>query len=442
MMATQASVSNPVNGVVALSSEQQQDAQVLSTVPKYLARGLALLKWWREVDPSTTWWFKPSQIQQFPLARTFNRPTRSFGFYGQAPVDGQLMPVMGNVQEMFYDQTRAPASLGTDSALWMQDQLREFVMKYFMRITSFREPEAYVDAAYPIPPPALARLSWCPNPTPDRVGFGFQQLFYKLAGSGEMKPFPSFDQHAVVDQREVGKIYEWLVLKVRIFDFNFNFRPFGENGPELVFGENEQSYLVVNESFVTYNENPAVPDVGDKYGGVLGDYGIGYAFIKSPTPGLFRYGPGEFDAALELINFRIYRTGYISVRMVFIANRPTGIANVVIDPVNWGFRIADFLSTGVTSRLFGPVQQTLGQLPLQISLDPVSYYISAANLFSGGYAARKLCISIEQLEKYFLLLHFQQHYQTVVGSLLTWRLVPDWLDQNNLPPWVISGVGA
>ena len=237
------------------------------------------------------------------------------------------------------------------------------------------------------------------------------------------------------------RIYEWLVLKVRIFDFNFAFRPFGENGPELVFGANEQSYLVVNEQFISYDENPQ-PGIDVMYGGVLGDYGIGYAFIKSPTPGPFRYGPGEFDAALELINFRIYRTGYISVRMVFIANRPKGVSNLVIDPVKWSFRFADFFSLGVASRLFSPTQWMINQLPLQISLDPVSYYISAANLIGGGYAARNLCISIEQLEKYFLLLHFQQHYQTLVGSLLTWRLVPDWLDQKTMPAWVVSGVGS
>jgi hypothetical protein len=440
-MATQARVSNSVNGIVALSPEQQRDVQVLSVVPKYLARGLALLRWWREVDPSTTWWFKPSQIQQFPLARTFNRPTRSFGFYGQAPVDGELMPVMGNVQEMFFDQTRAPASLGPESTDWMQNQLREFVMKYLMRITSFRQPESYVDAASPTPQPALARLSWCPTPTPGRVGFGFSQQFYKLAGSGEVRPFPSYDQHAIIDQRQVGKLYEWLVLKVRIFDFNFTFRPFGENGPELVFAEDEESYLVVNQNFVNCNENPP-PELRTQYGGVLGDYGIGYAFITSPTPGPFRYGPGEFNAAIELINFRIYGTGYISVRMVFIADRPTGVSNVLIDPVDWGFRIADFLSLGTASRLLGPAQSLLNQLPLQIRLDPVSSYISAANLISGGLAGRDLCISMEQLEKNFLLLHFQQHYQTVVGSLLTWRLVRDWLNPADLPAWVVSGVGS
>lgn len=414
---------------------------MLATVPKYLARGEALLKWWREVDPSTTWWFKPSAIQQFPLARPFNRPTRSFGFYGHAPVEGELMPVMGNVQEMFYDQTRGPVNPGADSAKWVQDQLREFVMKYFMRISSFRQPQAYVDAAYPIPPPALARLSWCPKESPEQVGFGFTQLFYKSATSGEIKPFPSYDHHAIVDQREVGRLYEWLVLKVRIFDFNFSFRPLGENGPELVFAENEQSYLVVSHSFVNYNEK-LPPELGKEYGGVLADYGIGYAFIKSPKAGQFRYGPGEFDAALELINFRIYRSGYISVRMVFISNRPTGVSNLVINPVNWGFRIADFLSLGIASRLVRPAEHILEQLPLQFRFDPVSAYISATNLLSSGYAAKNLCISMEQLEKYFLLIHFQQHYQTVVGSLLTWRLVRNWLDQKSLPPWVISGVGS
>lgn len=347
---------------------------------------------------------------------------------------GSMMPVMGNVQEMFYDQTRAPASLGPESAAWMASQLREFVMKYFMRVSSFRQPEAYVGGRQPVPPPALARLSWCPDPTPDRIGFGFSQLFYKLAGSGEIKPFSSYDQHAIVDQREVGKLYEWLVLKVRIFDFSFSTQPFGQNGPELVFAANESSYLVVHEEFVNHKERP-LPHV-------LGDYGIGYSFIKSPFPSPLGYGPGEFDAALELINFRVYDTGYISVRMIFIANRPTSVTNIVIDPVNWSFRLADLFSLGLTSRFLAPAKEILDQLPVRFTVDPVLAYISAAKAISGNYAANTLCISLEQLEKVFLLKHFHQHYQTVVGSLLTWREIPDWLDEPRLPTWVISGIGS
>ena len=48
-------------------------------------------------------------------------------------------------------------------------------------------------------------------------------------------------------------------------------------------------------------------------------------------------------------------------------------------------------------------------------------------------------ISRRQLEKDFLVQHFKQHYVTIVGSLLTWRQIPDWLDGRALPEWVLTG---
>ncbi len=344
------------------------------------------------------------------------------------------MPVMGNVQEMFYDQTRAPASLGADSAEWMAAQMREYVLKYFMRTSSFRQPEAYIDFSQPLPPPALARLSWCPSPRPSQIGFGFSQLFYKPMDSGEARPFESYDRHAIVDQRDLGKLYKWLLLKVRIFDFNLRSRPFGNNGPELVFGLNEESYLVSHEAFINDKENP--------YPTALADYGIGYSFIKSPQRSFFGYGPGEFEAAIELINFRVYKTGYVSVRMVFIANRPTSVANINVDPLNWSIRLANIASFGLTSPFLAPVKEIAAQLPFRFSFDPVIAFITAANAATGNYAADTLCMSMTELEKMFLVQHFQQHYQTILGSLVTWRRFHDWLDEKHLPAWVISGVGS
>lgn len=412
----------------APTSALEPDERAVSWVPEYLERGQALLSWWRETEDSG------GPVERFHLERSFNQPTRSFGFYGTAPVGGTMLPVMGNVQEMFYDQVRAPKALGRETAEWFSEQLAEFVMKYFMRITSFRQPEAFVDASQPIPPPALARLSWCSRSSESRLGFGFSQLFNKPVGCNAVYRFPSYDRAAIVDQRDLGRRFDWILLKVRIFDFNFSFRPFGESGPDLVFGENEESYLVVHRDFVNYRIRP-IP-------GVLGEYGIGYAFVRSPVQGPFGYGPGEFDAALELINFRIYESGYISVRMVFIANRPAQVVNLIIDPVGFAFRIADVFSFGTASRLFAPAKKFLDSLPFRFRVDPVSGYINGTNLISAGQAANSLCISREQIEKVFLLQHFKQHYETLNGSLTTWRQVPDWLDEKSLPPWAISGVSS
>ncbi len=432
---------------VTMTPDRARDALVLPEVPRYLARGLDLKRWWMELEQKGG----PADKDRFQIVRSFNQPTRSLGFFGEATVDGKMVPVLGNVQEMFYDQMRAPVGLGRKSAETALAQIREFVMRYFLRITSFRQAEAYSDAADPIPPPAFARLSWCPRSAPSQAGFGFAQLFNKRVGSDVIQPFPSYEQQAIVDQRELGATYEWIVLRVRIFDFNFGFRPLGEHGPELTFGENEESYLVAHEEFINHRDYtgsvkpPAkLEGIGDYGAGdfvPIGDYGVGYAFIKNPVQSVFGYGPGEFDAAIQLINFRVYETGYISVRMVFIANRPQQVANLTIDPVNWGFRAADALSFGMASRLLSPAKYILDQFPFKVAVDPVSAYIEAANLTSGGAAARTLCISKETLERYLLLVHFQQHYHTLLGTLSTWRQF-DWLDPQSLPPWVISGVSS
>jgi hypothetical protein len=414
------------------TAQDQEDARVIPTVPLYLSRGIDLKRWWDQVER------EGGPEIQFPLVRTFNQPTRAYGFYGEAPVNGERMPVMGNVQEMFYDQNRAPASLDLGSAEWSKAQLREFVLKYFMRMSSFRQASAYKDPHQPLPPPALELLSWCPDPPASQVGFGFSQHFYKPIGTDEVFAFPGYERHAIVDQREIGNTLEWIVLKVRIFDFSFAFRPFGESGPELVFGENEESYLTICKEFVDFKDEPFQTDNGRT---VLGEYGIGYSFARSPKPGPFGYGPGEFDAAIELIKFRIYDTGYISVRMIFVANRVHEVVRLQVNPLDWGLRLANAASFGIAGQFLRPARDLADRLPFKFSFDPVNSYVSLANGLTGDYASRALCVSIETLEKLFLVKHFEQHYEAVGGTVLAWRRIPDWLDQKALPAWVVSGLG-
>jgi hypothetical protein len=404
--------------------ELQEHARVLPSVPEFLERGLQLKRWWEGIENAG------GPERRFPLERSFNRPTRSYGFYGEAPVGRGVMPVMGSVQEMFYDQSREASSPGRTAAERTAAQMREFVLKYFMRISSFRPPATYVPASRPVSPGPLEWLTWCPAPLASQVGFGFQQLFHKGSGGGAVEAFPCHERTAIVDQRTVGKLYEWLVLKVHIFDFSFRWTPLGESGPELSFALNEQSDLVVHREFINDKARPQP--------GVLGDFGIGYSFVKNPVRGLLAYGPGEFEAALELINFRVYETGYISVRMIFIANRPRAITNLVVNPVGWSFGLADVFSFGLVSRWLH--REIFDNFPLQFSVDPVRAYIAAADLITSGYTAESLCVSLEHLEKAFLVQHFKQHYETILGSLATWRRFPDWLDEKNLPTWVTSGI--
>ena len=409
----------------ALTPDEQA---LIGRVDRFLTDGIALKHWWDETSASNGF------AERFDLGRSFNRPDESYGFFDQVRLGHGRLEVMGNYQEMFYDQPRSPSPERRDAADWMREQVREFVLRYFMRVSDFRQPEAFVDPGRRGSPPFLSGLSWCARPEAGQVGFGFSQLFYKLRGTGEVGRFRSEDEHAIVDLREIGRVYEWILVKVRIFDFRFSFKPLGPDAFDMGLPLKEESYLVLSGEFIV-DERGAGP-------GSLGEYGFGYAFIKNATEGLLAYGPGEFDAAIELITFRVSEAGEVRVRMAFVSNRPDRIANVAIDPIEWGFRFADLFSLGMTSRLFGPFRDALGRLPLRGAFDPVYTLVDLANALSGEQAAQRWCISREQLEKDFLVRHFMQHYQAIVGSLLTWRQIPDWLDEARLPEWVVRGISS
>ncbi len=428
-------MANP-NGSVAASSGaaagfSAAERRILGRVEEALAIGLELQQWWEGVAAGRT------QVERFDLISSFNRPAESYEFFGVAPVSTGDLRVMGNYQEMFYDHPKARPARQRPAADWMQDQVREFVLRYFMRISDFRQPEVRPDTATGSSlPPLVRELGWCPQEDVERGGFGFTQLFYKRADTGEIGRFPPEKKYAIVDLREIGTRYQWIVTRVRIFDFNITVKPLGSHGPTFQFPLREDSYLVTSRELVTHGERPAP--------GVLGRYGFGYAFISDPSAeDLLVYGPSQLQPAFETIDFEVLDSGEVRVEMAFTAYRPDRILNLNLDPVDWGLTAANIATLGLAAPFLTPVKEAFDRLPLpEASVDPVFGSVSLANLLTGGLAARELCISREQLEKDFLIQHFMQHYEMAVGSLLTWRQIPDWLDRQALPKWVITGVSS
>jgi hypothetical protein len=414
------------------SEASVEEEAVLESAERYLADGIALLRWWREADAAN------SYQSRFDLERTFNRADSSFGFFDTLLLRNATFRLMGNVQELIYDNPRVPTDWGVAAPAWIREQVRAFVLRYFMRVSDFRQPESAQNLEglpRPSAPPGLDRFSWCDDRQVLRIGFGFTQLFYKLRSSDTIGRFSTDESAAIVDLREIGPTYDWVILRVRIFDFSVRVRPLGERGPELVFTLNEDSYLILSAELIVNRDDPEP--------GVLGEYGVAYAFIKSPQSGLLAYGPGEFDAAVEEIRFTVLADGQIRVRMAFVANRPASIASVSLDPIDWAIWTADLLSGGTASKLLHPVRGILDRRPFRLgTFDPVYGFVALANLVSGGLAEGQLCISRETLDKLFLVQHFRQHYQTIVGSLLTWRQIEDWTDDAALPAWVVNGKSA
>jgi hypothetical protein len=395
---------------------------VLANVDRALADGVALKQAWERTEADG------SYAEPFDLVRSFNRPARSIGFFDCFPTSTGEMPVMGVVQEMLYDQRKQSA------ALISRDEFRQFVCRYFMRVSDFREPDAYVEDS---PRPALSGLghllSWCPEEEDRRTGFGYVQLYYKLHETGEIGKFRRRQECAIVDIRELGPKYDWLVVKVRIFDFQLRFQPLGPQSAMINVPLHQDTYVVLSPAFIQVNDDPG-PDL-------VGRYGFGYALLQfEPRPGIFAYGPGLFRAGFQLISFDVTRSGATLVKMAFVANRPDRILRVDIDPLGWFFRLTDLLSLGLASRLVGPLGKAAENSPARIrDVDLVSDYIEIADAATAGYSRRELCITRTQLERDMLLQHFMEHYRLLSGSLLAWRQVPDWLDEQALPAIARTG---
>jgi hypothetical protein len=291
-----------------------------------------------------------------------------------------------------------------------------------MRVSSYREPDAYVPGATLAPTGWTRPFAWCPREDIQRRGFGFEQLYYKRARTGIVGKFPLADRFTIVDLRDIGREYDWIVVRVTIFNFDMVIRPLGPGTPSLVVPLAEDSLLVVSREFLV---DEVVDDVAR--------FGLGYAFIKKPAPELVAYGPGQFDAAIELIEFATAADCSVRVRMVFVANRPTRVTSVSLDPTTWARRGFQLLTGGKTAA---------GDGGDRFSFDPVYAYVDLANLLTGGAAASRLCISREQLDRDFLVQHYMEHYHAIVGSLATWRRVRDWTDAPSLPAWIATGVSA
>jgi hypothetical protein len=262
-----------------------------------------LKQWWQELDAYG------GIADRFGLRRSFNPSGDSYGFFDVAPLGRDGLPVLGVVQEIRFDTIKA------GSPLRLRDEMREFVLHYFMRVTDFKSPTAYADSR-----PCMLRPI-------ERVGFGYSQLFYKLSATGEIGEFPAEQRFQIVDLRELLWKYDWIVVCVELFAFDLNFQPLGEGTPSLRLPLPESNYLVLSRHFIS--------DDSGSHDGAIGRFGFGYAVVKNPVPSRFlAYGPGEFDAGFKTIDFTVLPNGESHVRMAFVVNRPRKILNLPVDPVS------------------------------------------------------------------------------------------------------------
>ena len=408
------------------SREGETPRGTFAEVEAAIVRAAALQEWWRAVHA------EDSYGEKFELSTTHSRGYEGFGFFSEADVAGGSLPVMGSVQTQIFDQPKAmgrSAAAQKRAAAWTSRQMREFVLRYFLRVSNFSQPEAFPGKNGQPPAPYLRPFSWFPDE--EKTGFGFEQVAACRAGGDRPELFDEHERSAVVDLREIGTTYDWVVVKVDLFDFELVLAPLGEKYPHGALPATEPSYLVLSRPFIVDRETPGED--------AIGHFGLGCAFLPGSGDGLLDHGLGNFDAGFQRVDFEVDKAGVVTSRVVLVAVRPRKAVNV--DPVDWSFRMADRVSRGAASPVLEPMQKMWSRMPGTGGVDVVQAFITAANMMTSGGAARSLGLSKKQLHKNFLVAQFAQQYNLISSALAAWRQVPDWLETESLPTWATTGQG-
>lgn len=403
------------------STFSHEERRLVNNVPECLESAVELMWWWRNTDR------KKGFHETLELTEVLNRSHNSYSFFDDVEIRSQSTKVMGDVPWVFYDQPK-----GGDRRRWAQEA-QAFVLRYFLRTSDTRQPEAVAGEKRGKAAESKSPFSWCARDYKKREGFGFEQLFYKLKGETRVRRFSTSDRFSIVDQRELLSTYDWVVGKVELFDFELTF-PEVPNVPKVSVPLQESQYIVFNEKFV-------VDEVVGQNN--CSRFCCGYGMLRSPKRrSVVAYGPGQFEIGFQLFEFTVSEDGTIMLRLPFVVNRPNRILDLPVSPFD--SRLSRHLwNRGSNDAGFGPgcVEASWATL-LAPGFDPVFSLVRLVNVFSMGAAARGLCISVKELEKFFLRFHFEQYIAMVDRSVLTWRQVPDWLDTESLPTWVKTGVSS
>jgi hypothetical protein len=392
-----------------------EEVALVAAVDDSLALGLALKSWWEKKDADNT------LGERFELVRSYNPAERAYGFFDTATIRQGSFSVMGLLQEMAFDCPKSTDTRG------LQSQLREYVMRYFMRSTAFTAPIPYTGRIFGEPPGLILGLLFNNTPNEALRGFGYTQNYYKTL-DGNIGAFDAGNQHDIVDLRTIGTRFEWIMLQVQLFNFVVPFKPLGENLPQIGIPLQEKTWIVINKDFVV--DKP-------------GEYGLGYALLRggeTSAASILAYGPGRFQLGFQTIHFKMDpATGATRVSLAFASNKPQKIMNIPYDPVGLGFRALSTVTLGYLDQYTKYLTSYLPGFLTPSGVDPMQLYIAAANYATAGAASQHFGINKAELDRLFLLQHFNQHYQMILGAQSTYHTVPDWLAAASIPDWVRSG---
>lgn len=431
------------------------DHRRLQHVDQALKSGLALKQWWRQSAGPVR-----GQLDQKSLAEILQAgPDRkSFrlldfsdrwpenlcsGFFDRAPLDGGERRVTGGVLQLFYDHPKLHAAqdvlklgLGIDNAslekarekaleVWT-DSVRAFAIHHLIRLCSFQLARPHVDKKRRPVARSLRPLAWCPEDDTRQQGLGYSQLYYKRRDNGRVGKFRQAVRERI-DLRDIEprQKYSWIVISLRLYDYALELKPYGNEAPQLTIPLSRENLGIISPELLVD-------------GGPVGkeNYrtrsGFGYVMLDDPDDGA---EAGPRGVGFQLFRFVVQENGRIVARSVFVRDRPRGVVELPVKPFTWGLELTDLMSLGLFSPLLSPLKRVARRLPFNRGIDPFLAYSRLANLATGGLAAEELCVSKDELIKSVMADYAMSYLTMLQGTRSTWRVVPDWTKDEDLPAW-------
>lgn len=379
------------------------DKAILANVDTAIRQGRELNLWWQG---------NKSAVTRIPFMRQLHNPPEwNYGFLENAVTSAGSLPVAGVIQCQLYSSPGGPGAKITKPDLeFISSQAHEFMMRHFMRLTSADDPAAA-----------------------SRSGWGYRQVYYKLAKDGKIRKFPENQQTKIVDLREIGPVYDWIVFQVRIFGFDISIDLSPGEGPKLQVNTEQPVYTVLTPDFVVQHPKSGIHPARD---GIVATYGYGYSVVPDTTrQSIIAALPSAIDNTLETLRLDVHEDGRVWACMDFITPQPAKILNT--DPVSLGFRVADFFSFGTASRVLAPLKKALTEIVP--SPDPVYTGISLLNAATANAASDYLSIDKRHLFMKLMALHYTDVYDMYNLSASHFRQVDDWTDTASLPDWARFG---
>jgi len=423
----------------------EHDLKLLGRVRSALDFGLEAKEWWHsETGPACEPALEHDPVGELLRMKVFDKAFRlmrrsgdsdgrdfSYGFYHRAPIgDSKTKPLVGLVQQMFFDQPKAaPESKALEK--W-RDNLREFVLRYLMRVSVWGRPREAFDQGQRTKAPWLRPVSMCPERVDDRTGFSYSQIYFKRS-DGTVGKTREPDQRSVIDLRQLGSDadYHWIVMRLGMEDFKMPFRPPSLiEVPYVILPMAQTNHVVVNPDLVILDEDPAEE-------GIVARYGFGNTLLRDPTVGgPLSYGPAKFDGGYSQTDFSLLEDGSIIARVIFLVERPEQTFNLPLNPLDWGLSAAEGLTPKAFKGLMRPLRELAGNMPFARGFDPFLTFSRIANTVTAGQAEKQLCISREQVEKMMMIESFSVQHDMLLGAQHRWRRVRDWtVEETELPAW-------